>query len=342
MYAIKLNENTVSILNQRELPLKEIYNEYSNYMDVARAIANMEVRGAPAIGLAGAFGIALAADYFFKEKQDNFKDKMIEVCDMFAGLRPTAANLPKAVSRMRKILVKVEDPKKAVQEIMREANAMLAEDIAANKTMGKHGSKFFSNGDTILTHCNAGALATGGYGTALGVVRAAYDAGKKIQVIACETRPLFQGARLTAWELMKDKIPVTVITDGMAGWFMKKRIITKVITGADRIAANGDTANKIGTYSLSVLAKEHNIPFYVAAPTSTIDAKTPNGEAINIEERSVDEVAFAGDEQIVPEGVRIFNPAFDVTPAGNITAIITERGVCENPDEDGISALLKF
>ncbi|HON80329.1 MAG TPA: S-methyl-5-thioribose-1-phosphate isomerase, partial [Spirochaetota bacterium] len=219
------------------------------------------------------------------------------------------------------------------------ALAILEEDVTVNKTMGKNGAQFINDGDTVMTHCNAGALATGGYGTALGVIRAAIEEGKKIKVFACETRPYLQGARLTTWELLKDGIDVTLITDNMAGHFMKKGMIQKIIVGADRIAANGDTANKIGTYSHSVLAKEHNIPFYIAAPVSTLDPDTATGEDIVIEERSIDEVAYIQGVQIAPEGVSINNPAFDVTPAANITAIITEKGVIENPKEKGIMEL---
>ena len=340
MYTIQWNGKSVSILDQRKLPLEEIYTEHFHYIDVADAIKNMEVRGAPAIGIASAMGITLAAIKLSGEEIVTFRTKMNEVLELFASTRPTAVNLFKSIERMRKIIESLEIPAAIAEALEKEAKAILEEDITANKAMGKNGSVFLEDGDVVMTHCNAGALATGGYGTALGVIRAAIEEGKKIQVIACETRPFLQGARLTAWELLQDNIPVTVITDSMAGHYMKSGLIKKVIVGADRIAANGDTANKIGTYSHSVLAKSHGIPFYVAAPLSTFDLNAQNAEAITIEERDVDEVAFAGITQVVPEGVRIFNPAFDVTPAINITAIITEKGIIERPDENKIKTKL--
>jgi methylthioribose-1-phosphate isomerase len=339
MHTIQWKGDSVSILNQKLLPLREEYTQHFNYQDVADAIRCMEVRGAPAIGIAAAMGIALAARKMEKGDMTSFRERMSQVFDVFAGTRPTAVNLFWAIDRMRKILGSAQSPADAAAAMEREAQAILDADIEANRSMGKNGSRFIADGDVVLTICNAGALATGGYGTALGVIRAAVAEGKNIQVIACETRPLLQGARLTAWELMKDNIPVTVITDGMAGHFMKIGLVKRIITGADRIAANGDTANKIGTYSLSVLAKHHSIPFYVAAPVSTLDPATPDGDSISIEERNVDEVAFMGSQQIVPEGVTIRNPAFDVTPASHITAIITEKGIIEDPAGKGISSL---
>jgi methylthioribose-1-phosphate isomerase len=340
MYTIKWNGGSVSILDQRKLPVKEVYNEYFSYIDVAEAITHMELRGAPLIGIAAAMGIALAAKKLTGEDIDSFREKMAGVIELFESTRPTAVNLFAASGRMKKIMDSASDAQSAADALESEAKTVLDEDITANMAMGKNGSAFLNDGDTVMTHCNAGALATGGYGTALGVIRAAVADGKKINVIACETRPLFQGARLTAWELTRDGIPVTVITDSMAGHFMKSGLIKKVILGADRIAANGDTANKIGTYSHSVLAAKHGIPFYVAAPLSTFDVSAMDGGAIVIEERDVEEVAFAGKEQMVPEGVKIFNPAFDITPAENISAIITEKGVIEKPDSAKISALL--
>lgn len=339
MYTIKWNESSVSILDQRRLPTEEVYTEYSNYMDIAVAIRNMEVRGAPVIGIASAMGIALASKKNSHLELELFRENMRSVLDIFASTRPTAVNLFKSITRMRGIIESAENVSSAIAALEQEAKAILEEDINANKVMGKNGSGFLNDGDVVMTHCNAGALATGGYGTALGVIRAAIEEGKNIKVVACETRPFFQGARLTAWELLNDNIPVSVITDSMAGHFMRKGLINKVIVGADRIAANGDTANKIGTYSHSVLAKSHGLPFYVAAPLSTFDLSAQNAESIIIEERDIDEVAFAGDKQVVPEGVQIFNPAFDITPAGHITAIITEKGVVENPDEEKIRNL---
>ncbi len=333
---IKWNGNSVSILDQRKLPLKEEYNEYSDYRLIAQAIIDMETRGAPAIGITAAMGIALAAKKSKTSKIDDFKSEMAEILEVFANTRPTAVNLFAAINRMEILLKKRSDMGAIKKALEKEALAIYEEDIAANKKMGKNGAVFIQDGDTVMTHCNAGALATGGYGTALGVIRAAVEEGKNIEVIACETRPYLQGARLTTWELHKDKIPVTLITDNMSGHFMKEGKIDKIVVGADRIARNGDTANKIGTYSHSVLAKEHGIPFYIAAPLSTLDPDTASGKDIIIEERSIDEVAFVGREQIAPEGIKILNPAFDVTPAENIAAIITEEGVIEKPGGKGI------
>ena len=264
---------------------------------------------------------------------------MTKVFNAFAATRPTAVNLFWTINRMKKITHEMNDVQQLKEKLKKEAVLIHEEDIAANRQMGKNGSRFLSDGDVVMTHCNAGALATGGYGTALGVIRAAVEEGKKIEVFACETRPYLQGARLTTWELYKDNIPVTLITDNMSGHFMKTGVIKKIIVGADRIARNGDTANKIGTYTHSVLAKEHGIPFLVAAPLSTLDPETESGSDIVIEQRSTDEVAYIQTVQIAPEGIKILNPSFDVTPAANITAIITEKGVIENPGERGITGL---
>jgi len=340
MYTIKWKDDSVSILDQRKLPHHEEYNDYKNYLYVVSAIKDMEVRGAPAIGITAAMGIALAAAGFTSEKPDAFKNKMEKVMSEFAASRPTAVNLFWAIDRMRSIIDTAGDVPGTVKRLREESVKILEEDVAANREMGKLGSKFLEDGDVVMTHCNAGALATGGFGTALGVIRAAIEEGKKIEVIACETRPYLQGARLTAWELMQDNIPVTVITDNMAGHFMKEGVIKKIIVGADRVAANGDVANKIGTYTHSVVAKKHNIPFYIAAPISTLDPNTATGADIVIEERSVEEVAYIKSELIVPEGVKIFNPSFDVTPAENISAIITEKGVVENPAGKGIAEVI--
>ncbi|MBP7737252.1 MAG: S-methyl-5-thioribose-1-phosphate isomerase [Spirochaetes bacterium] len=341
MFTVKWDGDSVTILDQRLLPKLEIYNTYRNYCDVADSIRNMETRGAPAIGITAAMGIALAAKHSQTAAVDALKEELNKVCDFFAATRPTAVNLFAAVNRMKKIIQQGNDGA-AIRELLeKEALAIYNEDIEANKAMGKNGSRFISDGDVVMTHCNAGALATGGYGTALGVIRAAVEEGKKIQVFSCETRPYLQGARLTSWELSRDNIPVTLITDSMSGYFMKNGTIKKVIVGADRIAANGDVANKIGTYSHAVLAKEHGIPFYVAAPLSTLDPETKSGNDIIIEERSVDEVAYIMNVQIAPEGISIRNPAFDVTPAKYVTAIITEKGVIENPASVGIGKLLK-
>lgn len=339
MDALKWNGDSVTILDQRLLPLKEVYNTYNRYNDVAEAIRNMETRGAPAIGIAAGMGIALAAMSTNTGDIVKFREEMGRVFDLFAGTRPTAVNLFWTINRMKKISHETADVKEIKERLVREAVLIHEEDVAANRQMGKNGSRFLSDGDVVMTHCNAGALATGGYGTALGVIRAAVEEGKKIEVFACETRPYLQGARLTTWELFMDNIPVTLITDNMSGHFMKSGIIKKVIVGADRIARNGDTANKIGTYTHSVLAKEHGIPFLVAAPMSTLDPETVSGDDIVIEQRTIDEVAFIRDVQIAPEGIKILNPSFDVTPAANITAIITEKGVIEKPDGKGIMEL---
>jgi len=341
MFTIKWNGDSVTILDQRLLPVQEVYNTYNNYKGVVNSITDMEVRGAPAIGIAAAMGIALAAKGLENGNEQTFKEEMTAVFDDFASTRPTAVNLFWTIKRMKNLIENSGSVAEKVAALEKECIRIYDEDIAANRQMGKNGSSFLEDGDIVLTHCNAGALATGGYGTALGVIRAAIEEGKNIEVFACETRPYLQGARLTAWELLKDNIPVTLITDNMAGHFMKIGTIKKVIVGADRIAANGDTANKIGTYSHSVLAKEHGIPFYIAAPISTLDPETKNGDDIIIEERSVDEVAYIKSEQIAPEGIKIRNPAFDVTPAENITAIITEKGIIENPGENGIMGIFE-
>jgi methylthioribose-1-phosphate isomerase len=339
-YTIRWNGDSVSILDQRLLPSQEVYHTYTDYHDVIFAIREMILRGAPLIGVAAAYGIALAAKKSEEGSLQKFLEELEVICGLFEQTRPTAVNLFWAIGRMKRIFASGSDKDGIIAGLVSEANAIFNDDIAVNRQIGRNGSRFLSDGDTVMTHCNAGALATAGYGTALGVIRAAIEEGKKIKVICCETRPYLQGARLTAWELLKDGIDVTLICDSMAGHFMKEGKIQKIIVGADRIAANGDTANKIGTYTHSICAKEHHIPFYVAAPTSTLDSKTATGKDIIIEERPLTEVAFIGDYQIAPEGIRILNPAFDITPAANITAIITEKGVVENPQEKGISHLV--
>ncbi len=339
-HTIKWMGDSVSMLDQRLLPVQEIYHSYTSHLDVAASIRDMVIRGAPAIGIAAAMGIALAAKTTKTSGTDPFKAEMNSVCELFAKTRPTAVNLFWCVNRMKKIIQAGGTPEDIRNNLEKEAISILEEDIEVNKAIGRNGADFIADGDTVMTHCNAGALATGGYGTALGVIRAAVEQGKKIRVFACETRPYLQGARLTAWELLKDNIDVTLITDSMAGHFMKAGEIQKIVVGADRIAENGDTANKIGTYTHAVLAKENRIPFYVAAPRSTLDPETKNGGAIPIEERSVDEVACIQGISIAPEGIFIRNPSFDVTPAKFITAIITEKGVIENPAQNGIRGIL--
>jgi len=332
---VEWKNDHVVILDQRVLPGEVRFLDCEKYEDVAEAIRNLSVRGAPAIGVTASLGIALGAKQYPGADLQGFLVHMEQVCHTFASTRPTAVNLFWAVDRMKRTLASasvstIQDMQKGLQE---EALAVLDEDIRVNRELGKFGSAIIRDGDHILTHCNAGALATAGYGTALGVVRAAWEQGKQIRVYADETRPVLQGARLTAWELQQDGIPVTLITDNAAGALMKQHKIQCCVVGADRIAANGDVANKIGTYSVAVLAKAHGIPFYVAAPSSTIDMQTPDGEGIPIEERSPSEVTcLYGDRSIAPRGIDVWNPAFDVTPAALVTGIITERGIFAPPD----------
>ncbi len=327
---VEWKDGVVRLLDQSRLPGHVDILECRDYRSVADAIRELRVRGAPAIGVTAAMGVALGAQAVQYSERREFHAAVVGICDHLAATRPTAVNLFWAIERMRRALegnraCPIEEIK---THLIDEAIAIRQEDIAMCRTMGQHGAQLIQDGQTILTHCNAGALATAGYGTALGVVRAAWEQGKKLQVFADETRPVLQGARLTAWELMQDGIPVTVITDNMAGSFMRQGKIHVCIVGADRIAANGDVANKIGTYSVAVLAKAHGIPFYVAAPSSTIDLATPTGDAIPIEERRREEVmSVHGSECIAPDGVKILNPAFDITPAEYVSGIITERGV---------------
>ncbi len=341
---VEYKDGKVRLIDQTRLPLEEVYVECDNYQDVARAIKTMQVRGAPAIGVTAAMGVALGAKSIKAKDFAEFYKEFVKICDCLAGTRPTAVNLFWAIERMKSITDKNRDkPVEFIKDALeKEAVKIREEDISINRAMGNYGQELIEDGDTILTHCNAGALATAGeYGTALGVIKVAHEKGKKVKVYADETRPFLQGARLTAWELVKEGIPVRLITDNMAGYFMGKDEIDKVIVGADRIAANGDTANKIGTYSLSILAKEHNIPFYVAAPLSTIDIKIPDGSKIPIEERNSQEVTHLNGKRITPEGVEVANPAFDVTPNKNINAIITEKGIIKPPFWDGIKGLFK-
>ncbi len=330
----------VRFIDQTKLPLEESYVLASTYEQVADVIVTMVVRGAPAIGVSAAYGIALGALRTTAATPQEFAPEFEKICARLAGTRPTAVNLFWAIDRMKKLfadLLSSGATLAQVQErILAEAHAMYEEDIAACRTMGAFGGVLLPEEGGVLTHCNAGALATCGYGTALGVIRSAVEQGKNIRVFADETRPFLQGARLTAWELMEDGIDTTVICDNMAASLMRAGRIQAVVVGADRIAANGDFANKIGTYNVAILAKEHGIPFYVAAPWSTIDTATPTGDAIPIEERSPIEVTHHGGKQLTPNGVGICNPAFDVTPARYITAIITERGVLRAPYHESI------
>jgi len=331
---IELVDGKVLMLDQTLLPIEVKYIVCTNYRMVAECIKKLCIRGAPAIGIAAAMGIALGAQDIKKDNFDDFMKEMEIVFDTLLATRPTAVNIRWAVDRIKKALtVRKNEPISKLKDfLIKEANAILEEDIEVNKAIGRWGARFIKDGDTIITHCNAGSLATGGYGTATGPIRMAVEQGKKIQVIADETRPVLQGARLTAWELMEDKIPVTLITDNMAGSIMQKGEIDLAIVGTDRTAANGDVANKIGTYSLAILCKEHGIPFYVAAPTSSIDFSISSGEFIPIEERDASEVTHVFGCRIAPEGVRVRNPAFDVTPAKYVTGIITEKGVFRPED----------
>jgi methylthioribose-1-phosphate isomerase len=329
------HEDRVRLLDQRRLPEELVYLDCRNYREVAEAIRTLAVRGAPAIGIAAAMGLALGATSLADVPSDEFPSRLSKIADELASTRPTAVNLFWALDRMKRVAAshRALDRSALVRRLAQEAQAILEEDVAMNRTMGTIGATFLHDGDTVLTHCNAGALATGGYGTALGVIRAAWGSGKRIRVVADETRPVLQGARLTAWELMQDAIPVTLITDNMAGALMRQGRIQACIVGADRITANGDVANKIGTYSVAVLAHHHGLPFYVAAPTSTLDLSLRFGADIPIESRNPSEVTHVnGRAAVAPAGVLVDNPAFDVTPAELITAIITEKGAFRPAD----------
>ncbi len=330
----------VQFIDQTKLPLEESYVLATNYQQVADAITIMVVRGAPAIGVSAAYGVALGAKNTRAKTASEFAPEFEKICACLAATRPTAVNLFWAIDRMKAVFAALAGSGVPLDEIkqklLAEAQSMYDEDIAACKTLGAFGSELLPKEGSVLTHCNAGALATCGYGTALGVIRAAVERGKKIHVYADETRPFLQGARLTAWELMADGIPTTVICDNMAATIMRQVKIQAVVVGADRIAANGDTANKIGTYNVAILAREHGIPFYVAAPWSTIDLATATGDAIPIEERPAREVTHHAGKQLTPNGVGISNPAFDVTPARYIAAIVTERGVMRAPYSESL------
>ena len=329
----------VVMIDQTKIPAEETYVTCTDSHQVAEAIRSMVIRGAPAIGVAAAMGVAIGVEKADRTQQ---LDPQVEaICTELAGTRPTAVNLFWAIDRMKKLYGQLRDkPYEEIRDaLIREAILVREEDIAINRAIGKHGGELIPDGATVLTHCNAGALATCGYGTALGVIRSAVEMGKKIHVYADETRPFLQGARLTAWELMEDGIPTSVICDNMAASLMRAGKIKAVVVGADRIAANGDFANKIGTYNVAILAKEHGIPFYCAAPWSTIDMETPTGDAIPIEERAAKEVTHHGGKQLTPHNVGICNPAFDVTPAKYTTAIITERGVLRAPFAESLKEM---
>jgi methylthioribose-1-phosphate isomerase len=338
---LEWTDEGVRFIDQTKLPTEEVYVNCKTHQQVADVIRNMVVRGAPAIGVAAAMGIALGVNNSNAETTGDLKRDFDAVCDTISKTRPTAVNLFWAIRRMQEKFegIGIRPIPQIKQELIEEAKRMHAEDIAANQAMGRHGATLMPSAGGVLTHCNAGALATAGYGTALGVIRAAVEQGKKIHVYADETRPFLQGSRLTAWELMKDGIPTTVISDNMAGAMMKQGKIGAIVVGADRIARNGDVANKIGTYTVAVLAKEHGIPFYVAAPTSTVDLACPDGSGIPIEQRNRNEVTHIAGKQMVPDGVSVENPAFDVTPAKYVAAIITEKGVARAPYEESLPRL---
>ena len=338
MPTIAWKDDRVVMIDQRRLPFEEVYVECRRLEEVAEAIEKMVIRGAPAIGVAAAFGLALG---LFSLKPGEDADRRFEeAAERLARTRPTARNLFWALERMRKVIAEAKTlPLDAIKErLINEALAIEKEDIEMNRRIGRNGKGLIKDGDSVLTHCNAGGLATAGYGTAVGVIRAAHEEGKKIHVFVDETRPLLQGARLTAWELDRLGIPLTLITDSMAGWLMKKGEINLVITGADRIALNGDAANKIGTYSISILARQHRLPFYAAAPLSTFDFRLRRGEEIPIEERPAEEVRQAGGCPITLPHIKVRNPAFDVVPGRLITAIISERGIARPPYRRSLAA----
>jgi methylthioribose-1-phosphate isomerase len=329
----------VVMIDQTRLPLHEEYVTCRNYQEVATAIRDMIIRGAPAIGVAAAMGVAIGVQYADVSDLDAQVDA---ICDTLAKTRPTAVNLFWAIDRMKRLYTSLRGKPLAEirQRLIQEAQVVREEDIAINRAIGRHGAPLVPDHKTVLTHCNAGALATAGYGTALGVIRAARESGKQIDVFADETRPFLQGARLTVWELQQDGIPTTLITDNMAGHFLKSGRIGCVVVGADRIAANGDVANKIGTYSVAVLARENGVPFFVAAPVSTLDLTLASGERIPIEQRAAAEVTHVFGHLVAPQGTAVQNPAFDVTPARYVTAIITENGVARAPYEESLKKLV--
>ena len=328
------NEGRVRLIDQTALPARRDYIEYSDWREVAEAIRTMVVRGAPAIGCTAALGMALGAQSLTETERQPFLVRLEEIADVFRGSRPTAVNLFWAVDRLMALAARTEGSAATIQgALLTEALAMLEEDVETNRRMGRFGAELLPDEGTVLTHCNAGALATVGYGTALGVIRAAVEAGKKIHVLADETRPRLQGMKLTAWELAQDGIPVTIIADNMAAGLMRQGRIDCVVVGADRIAANGDTANKIGTYGVAIAAHYHKVPFYVAAPFSTIDLSLATGAQIPIEHRDDTEMTHINGIRIAPEGVPVLNPSFDVTPGELVTAFLTERGVLKPPFE---------
>ena len=336
---IRWADGKVTLIDQTRLPLEEVWLELSDYRSMIEAIKELRIRGAPAIGVAGAYAVSLAALEIAGQGGGEFLHRLEAAAQEIKEARPTGANLAWAVQRMLDVARRAGSARDTVADLIAEATAIQDEDEAANLEMGRLGADLIPQGSAVLTHCNTGALATGGYGTALGVIRAAWAGGRISRVFATETRPVLQGARLTAWELMREGVDATLIPDSAAGQLMRQGKVQAAIVGADRIAANGDVANKIGTYSLAVLARENGVPFYVAAPTSTVDLSLTSGGSIPIEERSPDEVTRLGGTRIAPEGVEVLNPAFDVTPHVYVTAIITEKGVAREPYTRALSRL---
>ncbi len=341
--ALRWKDGRLEMLNQRVLPTRFEYLTFNSAIEVAEGIRSMVVRGAPIIGCTSAYGVALEAQRLRSTTPREFASAMDKAFKVLAESRPTAMNLFWALKRMRALWKDTawRTSGEIADVLLRAAHEMLAENFRINRSMGAFGATLLSNDMRIFTHCNAGALATAGHGTALGIIRSAVEVGKQISVIVGETRPFLQGARLTVWEMVQEKIPVTLITDNMTGYLMSRGEIDAVVVGADRVAANGDVANKIGTYMVAVLAKRHSIPFYVACPLSTIDLATPNGAAIPIEERNADEVTGFHEYQWVAKEVNVCNPAFDVTPADLVTALVTEKGIVEQPNSDRITKLFK-
>lgn len=343
---VEWTDEGVNMLDQRLLPTEEKWLMLKTFNDVADGIRDMVIRGAPAIGVSAAYGIALGVKNFVGTNADDLEEELDYICDVMGKTRPTAINLFWAIDRMKRVFATAKADGKSITEIkkimIQDSKDIHEEDIESQRLIAKFGGELLEDNSTVLTHCNAGALATGGvWGTALGVIRGAVDQGKKISVYADETRPYLQGARLTAWELLRDNIPVTLITDNMSGHVMKKGFIHAVVVGSDRIAANGDVANKIGTYMVAVLAKQHNIPFYVAAPLSTVDMNCPTGEEIPIEERNIREVTHIQDIQLSPEGISVDNFAFDVTPNEMVDAIITEKGIARKPYAESLRKMFE-
>ena len=339
MKTIEWIDSKVRLLDQTRLPLEEVYIDLSDYQEVVQAIKKMRVRGAPVLGVAAAYGAVLGAAAIESSDKEGFTAQMEPVFQALLSSRPTAANIRWALERMRGVVESGQEVSAIKKTLLEEAHGIQQQDEEANRRMGALGAELLKGVGTVMTHCNAGALATAGYGTALGVIRSAVEKGTNLRVLATETRPFLQGARLTAWELANDDIDTTLITDSMAGHFLSKGEVDCVIVGADRIAANGDVANKIGTYSIAVLAKENGIPFYVAAPVSTIDLSVPSGEEIPIEERSPEEVVHFMGVQVAPDGISACNPAFDVTPHRYVSAIITEAGIAREPYQEELKLL---